>query len=105
MQVQSHLQNQVVMSIEQIKETLHLRVEQVDERFLRVLHAMTEAYAAEYLSEEDITDEQIMAIPPSPDWKPMTKEELKAELDEANAEFERGEFMTLEDLEKEAEQW
>lgn len=95
----------MVMSIEQIKETLHLRVEQADESFLRILHAMTEAYAAEYLEEKEVTDEQIMAIPPSPDWKPMTREELRAELDEANAEFERGEFITLEDLEKEAEQW
>lgn len=104
MQVQSHLQNQVVMSIEQIKETLHLRVEQVDERFLRVLHAMTEAYAAEYLSEEDITDEQVAAILP-PAGPRLSMKELIDEIEEADAEIERGAFMTSEDLEKEMEQW
>lgn len=92
------------MGAEQIKKLLHLRIEQADESFLRILYAMTEAYASEYL-EEEITDEQVMAIPPNPEWKRLTKAELKAELDEANAEFERGESITLEELEKEAEQW
>ena len=46
-----------------------------------------------------------MAIPPNPEWKRLTKAELKAEIDEANAEFERGESITLDELEKEAEQW
>lgn len=93
-----------VMSIEKMKEVLHLRIEEADERMLRVFHAMTEAYAAPS-EEEEITDEMIMAIPPSPDWKPMTKAELKAELDEANAEIERGEFLTVDELEKEMQKW
>ena len=92
------------MGAEQIKKVLHLRIEQADESFLRILYAMTEAYASEHL-EEEITDEQVMAIPPNPEWKRLTKAELKAEIDEANAEFERGESITLEELEKEAEQW
>lgn len=92
------------MGAEQIKKVLHLRIEQADESFLRILYAMTEAYASEHL-EEEITDEQAMAIPPNPEWKRLTKAELKAEIDEANAEFERGESITLEELEKEAEQW
>mgnify|MGYP002078838210 CR=1 FL=1 len=93
------------MSIEQIKETLHLRVEQADESFLRILHAMTEAYAAEYLEEEEITDEQIIAITANMDFKRLTKEELLNEIEEANAEIERGEFITIDDLEKEMEEW
>ena len=92
------------MGADQIKKVLHLRIEQADERFLRILYAMTEAYASEHL-EEEITDEQVMAIPPNPEWKRLTKAELKAEIDEANAEFERGESITLDELEKEAEQW
>ncbi|MCB9352831.1 MAG: hypothetical protein H6573_35910 [Lewinellaceae bacterium] len=64
---------------------------------------MTEAYASEHLEEE--IDEQPYTIPPNPEWKRLTKAELKAEIDEANAEFERGESITLEELEKEAEQW
>ena len=91
------------MGIEQIKETVHLRIEQADERLLRVMHAMTEAYAAP--SEALISDEMIMAIPLSPTWKPMTKAELRNEIEEADAEFERGKYISVEDLEKEMEQW
>lgn len=93
------------MGAEQIKDILHLRIEQADESFLRILHAMTEAYASEHLEESQITDEMIMAIPPSPKWRKLSKEELKGELDEANAEYERGEYTTLEELEKESETW
>lgn len=97
--------NQMVMSIEQIKETLHLRVEQADESFLRILHAMTEAYAAEYLEEEEeISDEEAAAILPPPGPR-ITMKELLDEIEEADAEIERGEFITPEDLEKEMEQW
>lgn len=92
------------MGAEQIKKVLHLRIEQADERFLRILHAMTEAYAAEFL-EEELTDEQVMAIPPDPKWKRLTKAELKAELDKANAEIESNKFITLENLQNEAEKW
>ena len=91
------------MSVEQIKETLHLRVEQADESFLRILHAMTEAYVAEYL-EEEITDEEAAAILPPPSPR-LTMKELIAEIEEADAEIDRGEFITSEDLEKEMEQW
>lgn len=94
----------MVMSVEQIKATLHLRVEQADESFLRILYAMTEAYAREYL-EEEITDEQIMAIPPSPEWKPLTEEELTARLEASSAQIEKGESITLEELEKEIREW
>jgi len=47
----------------------------------------------------------ILAIPPSPGWKPMTKAELINEIKEADAEFKRGEYISVEDLEKEMEQW
>jgi len=92
------------MSIEKMKEVLHLRIEQGDERMLRVIYAVTDALDATTEGEE-ITDEMIMAIPPSPDWKPMTKAELKAELDEAKAQIERGEFITIDELEKEMQEW
>lgn len=105
MQLQSYPPKRMVMSIEQIKETLHLRVEQADESFLRILHAMTEAYAAEYLEEEELTDEQIMAIPPDPNWKPLTEEELMARLEEGSAQVEKGDYITLEELEKEIQEW
>ena len=91
------------MGVEQIREVLHLRIEQADESFLRILHAMTEAYASEYLEDSQIVDEVIMAIPPSSNWHKLSREDLKAELAEANSEYERGEYTTLEELENDSE--
>jgi hypothetical protein len=91
------------MSIQQLKEALHLRIEQADERLLRVIHAVTEAY--EVISEEDDLDEnQVIALLPKPELR-LTMEELISEIQEADAEIERGEFITSEDLEQEIEQW
>ncbi len=89
------------MSADQIKERIHLRVEQADESFLRILHALTEAYAAEHLEAEPITNKMVMAIPPSPEWKPLTEEELLARLEKSSAQVERGEYITIKELEKE----
>lgn len=95
------------MSADLIKERLYLRIEQADEKVLRVLDQFTEILLAEYHTDESqiITDEQILAIPPSPKWSKLSREELKAELDEANAQYERGEYVTLEEVEKESETW
>lgn len=92
------------MGAEQIREILHRRIEQADERFLRILYAMAEAYATEYL-EEEATDEQVEAAVADVDLKPMTKEALISEIKEADAQIEKGEFFTIDDLEEEAEQW
>lgn len=91
------------MGAEQIKEILHLRIEEADESFLRILHAMTEAYKQE--QEAAALEAEIMSIPPNPDWKPMTQEEMMAHLEESEAQIERGEYVTLEELRKESEQW
>ncbi len=81
------------MGAEQIKKVLHLRIEQADESFLRILYAMTEAYIREL--EEDALDAEIMSIPPSPDWKPLTEEELMARLEASSAQVEKGDYITL----------
>jgi hypothetical protein len=91
------------MSTEHIKEVLHRHIEEADDRFLRVMYAMAEAYVKE--QEEEALAAQIENVPPHPDWKAKTKEELAAELKEADEQIEQGEYTTLEDLEKEMEQW
>ena len=88
------------MSTTQIKELLHQRIEQVDESFLNVLYAMMEAYIKE--QEEAELEQEINAIPPYVPEEPIG---LITEIEEANAEIERGEFVTLEDLEKEIDTW
>jgi len=103
LQLSNHYQNWSIMSTAQIKEVLHRRIEEVDERFLKVMYAMAETYM------EEIEDAELEAIvnnmPPNPNWKRMTKAELVAEIEEADAQIDRGEFFTSEELEKEMEKW
>lgn len=92
------------MGAEQIKKILHLRIEQASESFLRILYAMTEAYANEHLGGEP-GDKQIEALLANMDLQPMTQEELIKEIELANAQIDKGNYTTLEDLEKEMDQW
>jgi len=64
------------MSTTQIKETLHLRIEQADEKLLSVLAEMTESLFKNYQPEafEESRQERIAAYEAS--LKPMTKKEL-----------------------------
>ncbi len=100
---QSH-QSHHPMGVEQIKKVLHLRIEQADESFLRILYAMTEAYASEYLEAEETSDAEVISTLPPPGPR-LTMEELINEIEEANAEIGRGECITSEELEKETEKW
>ena len=52
---------------------------------------------------KQIYEEEIVAY--TVDGKPLTKSAYKKEILEAEAEIERGEFTTQEDLEKESDDW
>jgi hypothetical protein len=91
------------MSTQQIKEALHIRIEQFDERFLRVLYAMAETWIKE--QEDAALEADIVAIPPSAEWKPMTEDELMARLERSSAQFKEGEYITIDELEKEIKGW
>lgn len=91
------------MSISQIRAALHQRIDQIDDRFLRVMYVMAETYLKE--KEESELEAKIDSIAPAPEWKPMTEEELMARLEEASAQIERGEYLTLDELEKESRKW
>ena len=91
------------MSVEIIKKRIFLRLEQADERLLRVLDQFVETLFEEYHHNEgkELSDEEIMALPAPPWAKPLSKEESIADLQEAIAEYKRGEYVTLDELEKE----
>jgi len=95
------------MGVDLIKERLHLSIEQADEKLLRVLNQFVETLFEEYYAGEgkELSDEEIMALPAPPWAKPLSKEESIADLREALAEYERGDYITLEELDKEAEAW
>jgi hypothetical protein len=92
------------MSLAQIREELHQRIDIADERLLRMVYVMTEAYLEE--EEEDAELAQIIAKhDQAGPWKQMTEEELMEDLKESIAEADRGEYISLEDLKKEMEEW
>ena len=91
------------MSTSQIRNALHLKIEQIDERFLRVMYAMAETYLKEK-ADADL-EQQVGNIPPDANWKPLTEAELMERLAASSAEYEKGNYMTFEELEKESEQW
>lgn len=91
------------MSIRQLKEALHLKIEQIDERFLKVMYAMAETYLNE--QDEAALEKQLKDIEPNPDWKPMTEEELIESYKIAASEYKKGNYKTIEDVEKESEEW
>lgn len=79
------------MNTSQIKKELHQLIDNGDERFLRLVHAV----ATNYNSNEDYT------LPGSP----MSVNEYKSRIRKAKERVKAGYFTTQEDLEKEMEQW
>ena len=94
------------MGADLLKERLHLRIEQADPKILRVLDQFAETLFSEYYvgdEGQELSDEEIMALP-APAWaKPLTKEESLADIREGIAEYHRGEYVTLAEIDKEAE--
>jgi len=91
------------MSIQQIKEILHTRIDQLDDGFLRVLYAMLESYMNE--QEGKSLDELMKNVPRNPEWKALTEDELLQRLDKSSAQIEKGETISLEELETEMKNW
>jgi hypothetical protein len=92
------------MSLAQIREELHQRIDLADEHLLMMVYdVMTE------LDQEEEEDAELAQIIAKHDqdgpWKQMTEEELMEELKESIAEADRGEYISIEDLEKEMEEW
>ena len=85
------------------KDLLHLRIEQADEKLLAVLAELTESLFRSY-QPEAVEDTQRDTTVPS--WaKPLTAEASLADLREGLAEYEAGQYVTLEEASKEAATW
>jgi len=91
------------MSTKQIRASLHQNIDQIDDRFLRVLYVMTATYLKE--QEDALLESQVNAIPPNESWSPMTEEELLARLSKSTEQIKKGNYQSLEDLKNESEQW
>ena len=92
-----------LMSAIEIKKILHRRIEEVDESFLEVVYAMMETYVKQ--QEEAVLESEIMNAPVPETFKPLSEDELMARLAESSAQVDRGEYVTIEELKAEVEQW
>lgn len=92
LQIESVLMSAIELRAEIIK---HLERVQ-DERFLKVVHSMLNAYVQEH--EDPIIGYDVDGVPLyASEAKKIFKEQLQG--------VERGEYITIEDLEKDMEQW
>ncbi len=81
--------------IQNIRQSVHTYVDELDDDFLRAVHAMLETYRQD---KESIASYDIQG-------NPKTVSELQAELAESLAAGKRGEGWTLEQLKTESDKW
>ncbi|WP_367389327.1 hypothetical protein [Lewinella sp. LCG006] len=98
MELQFHQAKAKVMGIDQIKERLHLRIEQADEKLLTVLDELAESLFKNYQPDalEQARQERIATY--EANLKPMTKEELIARALASQADIEAGRIHDLEEV-------
>jgi hypothetical protein len=94
-----------VMSAEELKERLHLRIEQADEKLLQVWADMTEnlfeAYQSKLIDSTDTGNSESY----KEHLLPLSREEMTEEIEKAMADYERGDYLTLKESIKEAKSW
>jgi len=75
------------MEQSQYRDELHRYIDSANEQMLRILHAI--------MREDTRTGKR----------KPLTPAQFTADIKEAEAQIQRGEYMNLEDFEKASEKW
>lgn len=105
MQAQTYQTKVTIMGVDLIKERLHLRIEQADEQILQVLAEMTESLFKTYQPEAlEISDTEL-AAKYKEHLQPLTREEITSEIEQSMADYQRGDYITLEESSKEAASW
>lgn len=87
------------MSAIEIREEVHELVNQLDDKLLTAVHAMLESY----IKQEDLTEEGVIGY--EIDGTPITVGYAMVEYRHRIEEVKKGNYISLEDLEAEAEQW
>ena len=83
------------MRVAELRNQLHDYINFADEQFLNMVYSMVK---------ENKKSSNIV-IGYHPDGAPITKMELLNDIKEAEEQIERGEYLTIEELEKEAKNW
>ncbi len=89
------------MSIDQLKETIHLRIEQADDKMLRVFAQLVETMFSEYQPEVFTEKKQQRIDTYEASLKPMTKEELISRAQASNEDIKAGRVHNLEEVKAE----
>lgn len=91
------------MGVDVMRAQLMERIQNGNEQLIRVMYAIVEA--VEESTTEDTTDEMLMALASEQHMKRLTAEDLLARLEASSAQVARGEYITIEALEKEMQEW
>ncbi len=81
------------MGVQKLREELHDFINHADERFLRMVHAMSKEY-----KESTVVGYNV-------DGSPITKESLAKRAKAASQRVKSGDYILQEDVEKEVENW
>lgn len=84
------------MSTVELKTDVHRLVDQLDDHFLKVVHVMLDTY---------LQAQKDPVIGYDVDGKPLLASVAKKKFKEQLEGVERGEYLTVEELEKESETW
>jgi len=76
-----------------IKERLHRYVDEADDSFLEIVHAMFDKYRQQQVAGYEA------------DGTPISYEELKDQCDQAAEDIENGNYHTIEEIRKEMKEW
>lgn len=85
---------QMLMSAVEMRDQVHQLVDEIDERLLKAVFLMMSSY-----QKEEVPNLVYQA------GEPVTTEALKAKISVAEAQIDRGEYLTPAQLRQEAEQW
>lgn len=88
---------QMLMSTVEMRNDILKWVDQVDESFLSAVHAMMGTYVKKQ-------EDPIIGYDTG-DGSPVTASAFLKEAEESLAAVDRGEYITIEELEKESESW
>jgi len=83
------------MSTNEIRKSLHRYIDQLDGRFLSAMYSMLNTYL----------EKKHEVVGYRADGTPISKDELIKDLQEAEDQITRGEYLTIDELEKESEDW
>lgn len=81
------------MRTREIRKEIHDYIDQADDRFLKLVYAMSKEY------------ENSSIVGYTPKGEPITKNELQERVKAASKRVKSGDFISHEELEKEVENW